>query len=222
VPAPKKDETRVSLFCYPNPALPALLDAWADRRRSVVCIVAEGIATGALDLWTGGAVPHAGGPPLRRGRLALHVIPFIAQDDYDKLLWSCDINFVRGEDSFVRAQWAARPFVWHLYPQSEQAHLAKLRAFIDRYTVGLDPAPRCRPAIPAGVERCAGRGSSGFRLAGIRGRLPSFTGPWRDLGDRSRPSPQSCRWVGQGQPNHGIIEGFPNRYRTLLLAQVTP
>jgi uncharacterized repeat protein (TIGR03837 family) len=72
----------------------------------------------------------------------LHVIPFIAQDDHDKLLWSCDINFVRGEDSSVRAQWAARPFVWHLYPQSEQAHLAKLRAFTDRYAVDWTPAPR--------------------------------------------------------------------------------
>jgi len=35
----------------------------------------------------------------------------------DRLLWACDCNFVRGEDSFVRAQWAAKPFVWHIYPR---------------------------------------------------------------------------------------------------------
>jgi hypothetical protein len=35
------------------------------------------------------------------------------------LLWLCDLNFVRGEDSFVRAQWAARPLVWQIYPQQE-------------------------------------------------------------------------------------------------------
>jgi uncharacterized repeat protein (TIGR03837 family) len=46
------------------------------------------------------------------------------------LLWACDINFVRGEDSFVRAQWAAKPFVWHIYPQDEQAHMVKLNAFL--------------------------------------------------------------------------------------------
>ena len=171
VPMPKPDETRISLFCYPNPALSELLDAWADGDAPVVCIVPAGIATGALDLWTGGAVPHAGGPPLTRGRLALYVIPFVSQDDYDKLLWTCDINFVRGEDSFVRAQWAARPFIWHLYPQTERAHLTKLEAFMDLYAAGLDPvaaaavrrlssawnaAPGAGPIGPAWMEFAAG------------------------------------------------------------------
>jgi uncharacterized repeat protein (TIGR03837 family) len=140
VPVPAADETRISLFCYPNRMLPALLDAWTDGDRPVVCVVPEGVAAGALDLWAGGAVPHPGGAALARGRLRLHVVPFVAQDDYDRLLWACDINFVRGEDSFVRAQWAARPFVWHIYPQAGNAHLTKLRAFLDRYVVGLDPA----------------------------------------------------------------------------------
>jgi uncharacterized repeat protein (TIGR03837 family) len=45
---------------------------------------------------------------------------------------------VRGEDSFVRAQWAGRPFVWHIYPQDENLHHKKLRAFLDRYAGGLD------------------------------------------------------------------------------------
>jgi uncharacterized repeat protein (TIGR03837 family) len=40
---------------------------------------------------------------------------------------------VRGEDSFVRAQWAGRPFVWHIYPQDENLHHVKLRAFLQRY-----------------------------------------------------------------------------------------
>jgi uncharacterized repeat protein (TIGR03837 family) len=48
---------------------------------------------------------------------------------------------VRGEDSFVRAQWAARPMLWHIYPQRENAHHAKLSAFLDAYLDGLpDPA----------------------------------------------------------------------------------
>ena len=61
----------------------------------------------------------------------------VPQADYDRLLWSCDLNFVRGEDSFVRAQWAARPFVWHIYPQEDDAHRVKLDAFLDCYLAGL-------------------------------------------------------------------------------------
>jgi uncharacterized repeat protein (TIGR03837 family) len=42
------------------------------------------------------------------------------------------LNLVRGEDSFVRAQWAGKPFVWHIYPQHDDAHHAKLEAFMAR------------------------------------------------------------------------------------------
>jgi uncharacterized repeat protein (TIGR03837 family) len=70
--------------------------------------------------------------------LTVRVLPFVPQPDYDKLLWACDFNFVRGEDSFVRAQWARRPFVWHIYPQDEILHHKKLRAFLARYATGLD------------------------------------------------------------------------------------
>ena len=120
--------------------MPALFDAWADGDAPVVCLVPDGVAAGALDAWTGGNVPHPG-QPFRRGRLSLHAIPFVAQDDYDRLLWLSTVNFVRGEDSFVRAQWAARPFVWHIYPQAEGAHWRKLDAFVDRYVAGLAPEP---------------------------------------------------------------------------------
>ncbi len=145
VPPPAADETRVSLLCYPNPGLPPLLDAWADGDAPVACLVPEGVAGGALDAWTGGDVPHPG-HPFRRGRLWLHAIPFVAQDAYDRLLWLSTVNFVRGEDSFVRAQWAARPFVWHIYPQTDDAHWRKLDAFIDRYSLGLalEPAAALR------------------------------------------------------------------------------
>jgi uncharacterized repeat protein (TIGR03837 family) len=137
--APPPGAMRISLFCYPQPALPRLLDAWAEGDADVTCIVPEGIAAGAIDQWTCGRVPRPG-HPLARGRLALHSVPFVDQDRYDRLLWSCDVNFVRGEDSFVRAQWAARPFVWHIYPQAGRAHDAKLAAFLDRELADADPA----------------------------------------------------------------------------------
>jgi uncharacterized repeat protein (TIGR03837 family) len=60
-------------------------------------------------------------------------LPFIPQEDYDYLLSACDINLVRGEDSFVRAQWAGKPFIWDIYPQSDLAHEVKLSAFLNRF-----------------------------------------------------------------------------------------
>ena len=52
------------------------------------------------------------------------------------MLWACDFNFVRGEDSLVRAIWAGKPFVWQIYPQDDNAHYAKLEAFLDTYLDG--------------------------------------------------------------------------------------
>jgi uncharacterized repeat protein (TIGR03837 family) len=134
--APDAGTRLVSLFCYPGAPLASLLDAWAEGDEPILCIVPEGVAASALDAWTGGAVPHAG-QEIRRGRLTIAEAPFLPQDDYDRLLWRCDLNFVRGEDSFVRAQWAARSFVWQLYPQTEDAHRLKLDAFLERYSAGL-------------------------------------------------------------------------------------
>jgi uncharacterized repeat protein (TIGR03837 family) len=66
-----------------------------------------------------------------RSRLAIHFLPLLAQPDFDHLLWSCDLNFVRGEDSLVRALWAGKPLAWHIYPQDDAAHHVKLSAFLD-------------------------------------------------------------------------------------------
>jgi uncharacterized repeat protein (TIGR03837 family) len=41
------------------------------------------------------------------------------------------LNFVRGEDSLIRALWAGKALVWHIYPQEDGAHAAKLNAFLD-------------------------------------------------------------------------------------------
>lgn len=128
----------VSLFCYANAALPALFDAWADGDSPLTCLVPEGVASASLDTFLRGDIPPVGASR-QRGNLILSVIPFVTQDEYDRRLWSCDLNVVRGEDSFVRAQWAARPFVWNIYPQNENVHRAKLEAFLGRYVAGLAP-----------------------------------------------------------------------------------
>ena len=120
----------VSLFCYEPAALAPLLRQWA----------APGSAPVHLLVTHGRAAAHAekisneiGLQPLNGGRrqLSISYLPALPQTGYDELLWACGLNFVRGEDSLTRALWAGRPFVWQLYPQDDDAHHAKLEAFLD-------------------------------------------------------------------------------------------
>jgi uncharacterized repeat protein (TIGR03837 family) len=125
----------VSLFCYPHAPLAEIFAAWRDGDRPVTCLVPQGVARDQVAAFLGtDSVP---GASATRGNLTVRTIPFLSQDDYDRLLWACDLNFVRGEDSWVRAQWAGRPFVWHIYPQDENLHHVKLRAFLHKYAANL-------------------------------------------------------------------------------------
>jgi uncharacterized repeat protein (TIGR03837 family) len=127
---------KVALFCYPHAEVAALFDAWQQADAPVTCLVPEGVAADAVRSFLG-TEPKPGAAQTR-GSLSLRVLPFVAQPDYDRLLWACDLNFVRGEDSFVRAQWAGRPFIWHIYPQDENLHHKKLAAFLQRYANNID------------------------------------------------------------------------------------
>ncbi len=125
---------KVSLFCYPSAPVAQLFSAWESGLTPVLCLVPEGVAAAAVGAFLGQEpVP---GAAATAGMLTVRVLPFVPQPDYDRLLWACDLNFVRGEDSWVRAQWAARPFIWHIYEQDENLHHKKLRAFLQRYAGG--------------------------------------------------------------------------------------
>lgn len=127
---------KVSLFCYPHAPLEGLLGAWQKHSSAVTCLVPQGVATRQVDALLGTAQVAV------HGALTLRRIPFLPQQAYDRLLWSCDINMVRGEDSFVRAQWASAPFVWHIYPQDDDLHHTKLRAWLQRSTMRADSLSR--------------------------------------------------------------------------------
>src|SRR5574337_872910 len=114
----------------PSPALPALLRQLAAGPARTRLLVTAGRARAAVQ--TALARLDADAPGWNRsGMLALHFLPALTQRDYDHLLWACELNFVRGEDSLVRALWAGKPFVWQIYPQHDGAHLHKLDAFLD-------------------------------------------------------------------------------------------
>ena len=119
------------LFGYENHALGDLIDDLAQTTTEAVTIyLPEGrLLTSARE--------HLNYPDLmagdriQRGPLTLHVLPFLPQAQFDRLLWLCDILFVRGEDSLVRALWAGKPFIWQIYPTDDQAHWEKLDALLD-------------------------------------------------------------------------------------------
>ncbi|MCA3840118.1 elongation factor P maturation arginine rhamnosyltransferase EarP, partial [Burkholderia sp.] len=138
---PAPGTTVVSLFAYENPAVDALLAQWRDGPSPVVALVPAGRLSPAVARFFG-VESFAAGARASAGNLIAHGLAFVPQADYDPLLWVADINFVRGEDSFVRAQWARKPFVWHIYPQADDVHLPKLDAALAHLSAGLADAPR--------------------------------------------------------------------------------
>jgi uncharacterized repeat protein (TIGR03837 family) len=131
----------ISLFAYENTGLASWLDGMAGDSTSTHLLVPEGRILGDVERWLGVQGLAAGAVHVRDA-LTVQVLPFVRQDQYDRLLWCCDFNAVRGEDSFVRAQWAGRPFLWHIYQQEEDIHLDKLEAFLELYVKGLSSPAR--------------------------------------------------------------------------------
>jgi uncharacterized repeat protein (TIGR03837 family) len=132
VPAPSV--LTVSLFAYADAPVTDLLTAMAEDPRPTMLVVPAGAVVPAVQAFFGKTAST-----VRRGALELRLLPFLPQTQYDELLWACDLNMVRGEDSFVRAQWAGKPLIWQPYRQDDGAHQRKLQAFLQRYTAGIEP-----------------------------------------------------------------------------------
>ena len=175
---------RVSLFCYEPPALAATLARWATEGDAhappLRLYVAPGRPAAAVAQALATAAHAPGDSPFsdqiglrpwstRKTLLLISYYPAVEQAHFDRLLWSCALNLVRGEDSLVRALWAGAPFIWQIYPQDDNAHHAKLHAFLDwlhapaslrqAHAVwnGLRPGalPRPTPSLLAEWRACA-------------------------------------------------------------------
>ncbi len=124
-----------SLFCYPGAAVQAWLITLAQSAMPCLVRVPQGVAAAEVRAVCAayGHTAPAVGEQVRCGALTLQVQAFVRQAEFDAQLWACDLNVVRGEDSFVRAQWAGRPMLWHIYPQQDGVHLQKLDAWLALY-----------------------------------------------------------------------------------------
>jgi uncharacterized repeat protein (TIGR03837 family) len=181
---PAAGTLKVSLFNYADAPVESLARACAVHPGPVWLIAPEGIAATVIQQW---CRVHA---HLQSPRCIF--VPFLPQDRYDLLLWACDVNFVRGEDSFVRAQWAARPFVWHIYPQDDAAHYVKLAAFLARYTAGMDRAHAA--AVTALWEAWNRRGETPSQEA----TKPGIAAAWADFcGRREALQSHARAWAAR-------------------------
>ncbi|MEI6181953.1 MAG: elongation factor P maturation arginine rhamnosyltransferase EarP [Polynucleobacter sp.] len=116
---------RISIFCYPGAPLRKWLEDLGNLGESIDILLTHGHAE-LLNL-PGEKAIHL------PANIQLLSMPFVSQDEYDWVLSQCDFNIVRGEDSFIRAQLAGQPFIWHIYPQEDSVHEVKLAAFLDLY-----------------------------------------------------------------------------------------
>ena len=120
-----ENERLISLFCYEPTALPDLLQQLSEADEPTRLLVAPGRPQAA----EAAAAQALHMPTEGQGHLHISPLPYLSQTAFDQLLWACDLNLVRGEDSLVRALWAGQPFAWQLYPQDDLAHHDKLQAF---------------------------------------------------------------------------------------------
>ena len=127
---PFNGERLISLFCYEPLALEELLESLANGSTPSRLLVTSGRSSAAVTSYL--AHKKALNPLWNEGEtLTFSYLPMLTQHEFDHLLWCCDLNVVRGEDSLVRAIWAGKPFVWHIYQQHDNAHADKLSAFLD-------------------------------------------------------------------------------------------
>ncbi|MBL8447804.1 MAG: elongation factor P maturation arginine rhamnosyltransferase EarP [Zoogloeaceae bacterium] len=169
---PWREAFNISLFSYEVRNLSGWLDVLAQGDRPTRLLIPVGRVLPQIRDWVG-AGDLQPGDAIQRGRLICRVLPFLPQPDYDRLLWACDFNVVRGEDSFVRAQWALKPFLWHIYPQADDAHWIKLEAFLGRYLAGAPEA--LAKAVRALSEAWNGRRPIGPAWSAVQVQLSHWS-----------------------------------------------
>ncbi len=126
------DTVKISLFCYAQANITGLIESLVATNQCTKLFIPFNSAI-AISLEKLVDIKQHNLNGIHRGNLTIHLLPFLSQADYDCLLWACDLNFVRGEDSWIRAIWAEKPFIWQPYIQSDETHILKLKAFLDLY-----------------------------------------------------------------------------------------
>lgn len=131
---------KISLFCYPQADFVGLIESLSTTNKAISLFIPHNnLMTASIAKLSN---VHLENNPennpensneIQLNNLTIHLLPFLSQADYDHLLWACDLNFVRGEDSWIRAIWAEKPFIWQPYIQTDETHILKLKAYLDLF-----------------------------------------------------------------------------------------
>jgi uncharacterized repeat protein (TIGR03837 family) len=149
--AGREGERHISLFCYSTAPVARLLHSLRASPQPHTLWVTPGKAWQSVCAVLGDAALASGHH--QAGALRVLALPYLSQCGFDELLWACDLNLVRGEDSFVRAQWAGKPWLWNLYPQDDGVQGPKLQAFHQLVNASLQPAPLAGASPWQALER---------------------------------------------------------------------
>ena len=126
---PPAEPYTVSLFGYDNPAVARFISALERDGRRWQVQVFSGLAQDNFNRLYQQNLQI--GESWTQGSVTCTIVPMTDHQGYDQVLLTSTINLVRGEDSIVRAMHTGHPFLWQIYPQDEQAHIVKLKAFLD-------------------------------------------------------------------------------------------
>ena len=125
-------DIKLSLFCYPQAQIKKLIDDLQATNQGISIFIPFNSTIREFNNIFADLKPNIG-EVYHHNNITFYIVPFLSQDDYDYLLWACNLNFVRGEDSWIRAIWAGKPFIWQPYIQADNVHLNKLNAFLNFY-----------------------------------------------------------------------------------------
>lgn len=122
-----------TVFSYEKNFLPLLHTLSENGKENCLLILGEKSQTSIKEIAKNLNISYLKEDSYRYKNTLIKFIPFLEQEEYEELINLADYNFVRGEDSFVRALLTGKPFVWHIYLQDEMAHMDKIDGFIKRY-----------------------------------------------------------------------------------------
>lgn len=119
----------ISLFCYKTANLEPILKWLSKSKMTFIFNVFEGQPWQLISNIFGKDYKFQN--TIQDGKFSFRYTPMSDQISYDTALLNHNLNFVRGEDSIVRAMLSGRPFIWNIYPQDAGTHIKKLNSFFD-------------------------------------------------------------------------------------------
>jgi uncharacterized repeat protein (TIGR03837 family) len=127
--APSAQALRIFAFAYPTASWSTFIEAASRSEQAIHWVLPQGAAGDELHQTLQGQALH------RFTRL-----PYVSQAQFDAALRSCQVAWVRGEDSAVTALFTGLPMIWQLYPQDDGAETVKTLAYVDAVAKALPQA----------------------------------------------------------------------------------